>query len=441
MSDAVKPTDKDTDSSGISKKLKYYTLFILTIVYAFNFIDRQILVIMQEAIKADLDLSDTQLGLLSGLAFALFYTILGIPIARWADFANRRNIIAIALAIWSGMTALSGLAQNFAQLALARVGVGIGEAGGSPPAHSMISNMFKEKERATALAIYSAGLYLGILLGYILGGYLVDIYGWRITFFIVGIPGVVMAFIVRFTLKEPTRPIEEASEPVQKQSIGSHFVGIFDVMGKLFALKSFPFFALGCAMSAFISYGVGNFAPSYIIRYHGYSPSELAIPLAITGGGGGMVGTFLGGYLTDKIGAKDIRWYLWLPGLVAVLAIPLAAWAYNTSDPDLMFVLIFIQTVMSTLYLAPAIATAHRLVKPHMRAMASAVLFFILNLIGLGAGPIFIGFLSELLRDLNGVESLREAMTIGVCLAVIKGYLFYVGGRKLPEDLKEKQVS
>jgi len=192
-------------------------------------------------------------------------------------------------------------------------------------------------------------------------------------------------------------------------------------------------------MSAFISYGVGNFAPSYIIRYHGYSPSELAIPLAITGGGGGMIGTFLGGYLTDKIGAKDIRWYLWLPGLVAVLAIPLAAWAYNTSDPDLMFVLIFVQTVMSTLYLAPAIATAHRLVKPHMRAMASAVLFFILNLIGLGAGPLFIGFLSELLRDLNGVESLREAMTIGVCLAVIKGYLFYMGGRKLPEDLKENK--
>jgi MFS family permease len=425
-------SDHASDKTGISNKLKYYTLFILTIVYAFNFIDRQILVIMSEAIKADLDLTDTDLGLLTGLAFALFYTILGIPIARLADFANRRNIIAVSLAVWSGMTALSGFAQNFMQLALARVGVGVGEAGGSPPSHSIISNMFKEKERATALAIYSAGLYLGILLGYILGGKLVDLYGWRTTFFIVGVPGVFMALIVRFTLKEPPR---EIPADAAKQKISDHFIGMFKVMGILFRLRSFPYFALGCAMSAFISYGVGNFAPNYIIRYHGLTPSDLAIPLALTGGGGGMIGTFLGGYLTDKLGPHDIRWYLWLPGLVAVLAIPIAVWAYLTTNTDLMFILIFTYTVMGTLYLAPSIATAHRLVAPHMRAMASAVLFFILNLIGLGAGPLFIGFLSDYLTKLNGIESLREAMIIGVCLALIKGVLFYIGGKRLPDDI------
>ena len=368
MADNVSSNDT-VDQSGISQKLKYYTLFVLTIVYAFNFIDRQILVIMSEAIKTDLDLTDTHLGLLSGIAFALFYTILGIPIARFADFANRRNIIAVSLAIWSGMTAISGFAQNFTQLALARVGVGVGEAGGSPPSHSIISNIFREKERATALAIYSAGLYLGILLGYILGGKLVDLYGWRTTFFLVGIPGVIMAFIVRFTLQEPLRKI-----PVEtsQQNVADHFSGMIKVMRTLFRLKSFPFFAFGCAMSAFISYGVGNFVPNYIIRYHGLAPSDLAVPLALTGGGGGMIGTFLGGYLTDKLGAKDIRWYLWLPGLIAVLAIPFAIWAYLTTNVDLMFGLIFVYTVMGTLYLAPAIATAHRLVEPHMRAMASA---------------------------------------------------------------------
>ncbi|UTW54943.1 MFS transporter [Kordiimonas sp. SCSIO 12610] len=436
MTDNVSSKDA-VDQSGISNNLKYYTLFILTIVYAFNFIDRQILVIMQEAIKVDLELTDTWLGFLSGPAFALFYTIVGIPIARYADFANRRNIIAVSLALWSGMTALSGLAQNVIQLAMARVGVGIGEAGGSPPSHSIISNMFKEKERATALAIYSSGLYLGILLGYILGGYLVVAYGWRNTFFIVGIPGVLMALLVRFTLKEPIRENATSirSEPFK---ISDHFVGIFKVMGVLFRLKSFPYFALGCAMSAFISYGVGNFVPSYIIRYYDLSPSDFAIRLALSGGGGGMIGTFLGGYLTDKIGAKDIRWYLWLPGLIAVLAIPFAIWAYLVTDVDTMFILIFVYTVMGTLYLAPAIATAHRLVVPHMRAMASAVLFFILNLIGLGLGPLFIGFLSDYLTKINGVESLREAMIIGVCLAVIKGVLFYIGGRHLPEDLNKQ---
>jgi len=411
-----------------SNFMRNYTLFILTLVYAFNFIDRQILVIMQEAIKTELDLSDTQLGLLSGFSFALFYVSVGIPVAYWADRSNRRNIISLALTIWSGMTALSGLAQNYTQLLLARVGVGVGEAGGSPPAHSMISDMYEPKKRSTALAIYSAGLYLGVFFGYMFGGILSEAYGWRATFLIVGIPGIALAALLRFSVPEPVRGTFEKQDFEAKP-------GFLETFNAVMKLRSFPYFAFGCAMSAFVSYGTSNFMPSLMVRYHGMSPGDIGITLALTGGTGGMIGTFLGGYLTDKFGKKDVRWYLWLPGLTAVASIPFMMWAFNTDNTPLLLALYFFVSIGGTLYLAPSIATAHRLVHPRMRAMASAILFLILNLIGLGLGPLLVGALSDLLRDLYGSEQLRLALTIAASVALIKGYLFWQGGRKLPEDI------
>lgn len=409
----------------LSDSVKTYTLVILTIVYAFNFIDRQILVILQPLIKSELDLSDTQLGLLTGFSFAIFYTVLGIPIARLADKSNRRNIIAIALTVWSAMTVVSGFAQNFFQLLLARMGVGVGEAGGSPPAHSMISDMFAEKKRATALAVYSAGLYLGVVLGYTLGGYFGEMFGWRQTFFLVGVPGVVLALILWLTVPEPPRNTSKKASP----TFGETF-------RHLRALKSFPYIALGCALSAFISYGTGNFMPGYMVRYHNIPLSDIGLVLGLTGGGGGIIGTFLGGYLTDKLGSKDARWYLWLPGITAILSVPFAMFAFNTSHTELMLVSYFIFAILGTLYLAPAIAVSHSLVRPNMRAMTSAILFFVLNLIGLGLGPVAVGFLSDTLREMNGTDSLPMALTIGVCVAFIKGYFFYAGGKKLPKDLE-----
>ncbi len=417
-----------TEPSGLTSRAKYYTLAILTIVYAFNFIDRQILVILQPLIKEDLNLSDTQLGLLSGIAFAAFYTILGIPIARLADKTNRRNIIAISLTVWSAMTALSGLAQNYVQLLLARLGVGVGEAGGSPPAHSMISDMFPPKRRATALAIYSAGLYLGVVLGYSFGGYLGVTYGWRTTFFIVGLPGVLLAAILWLTVKEPLRGQYDAKSDEAPPSF-------WDTMDYVLKLKSFMFIAFGCALSAFVSYGVSNFMPSFLIRYHGISLTYIGITLGLVGGGAGIIGTFLGGYLTDKIGTKNPSWYLWLPGITAVAAIPFAIAAFHAENLTLVLTLIFIVNVLGTLYLPPAIAIIHRLVSPRMRAMSSAILFFILNLIGLGLGPLFIGWLSDALTEYNGYESLHWALTIGACIAVVKGFLFWRGGVNLKKDL------
>jgi len=418
-----------------SNRMRNYTLAILTLVYAFNFIDRQILVIMQEAIKTDLGLSDTQLGLLSGFSFAIFYVSVGIPVAYWADRGNRRNIISYALATWSGMTALSGLAANFPQLLLARIGVGIGEAGGSPPAHSMISDMYEPKKRATALSIYTVGLYLGVVIGYGAGGLLSEAYGWRATFFIVGIPGVALALLLRMTVKEPIRGVYEPQDL-------DHRPTFVQTLKAVLELKSFLYIAFGCALSAFVSYGTSNFVPSLMVRYHGMSPGMIGVTLAATGGVGGMIGTFLGGYLTDKIGRTDPRWYLWLPGLTAVAAIPLAMWAFQTDNTNLMLGLYFIVSVLGTLYLAPSIAVAHRLVHPRMRAMTSAILFFILNLIGLGLGPLFVGWLSDFLRDYTGgTEQLRLALTIASSIALIKGYLFWRGGQKLPADIAHVEGS
>ncbi|MDB9948865.1 MFS transporter, partial [Porticoccaceae bacterium] len=210
MSDPALPEGAPAKSSEstatpLSNGYRRYVLVLLTLVYALNFIDRQILVILQESIKVDMDLSDSQLGLLTGFAFAIFYVSVGIPIARWADVGNRRNIVSLAIAVWSGMTALSGFTQNFWQLLMARIGVGVGEAGGSPPSHSMISDYYPVEQRGSALSFYSTGVYLGILFGFLIGGWINSEFGWRTAFFVVGVPGFLVALLVRFTIREPVR--------------------------------------------------------------------------------------------------------------------------------------------------------------------------------------------------------------------------------------------
>ncbi|MEM9921866.1 MAG: MFS transporter, partial [Bacteroidota bacterium] len=270
------PNEKPT----YSKRYKAYVLLLLTGVYTFNFIDRQILVILQESIKGELGLSDTQLGLLTGLSFALFYVTLGIPVARLADKGNRRNIIAISLALWSLMTAISGLVTNFMQLLLARIGVGVGEAGGSPPAHSMISDYFPPERRATALSVYSLGIYFGILLGYIGGGWLNQLYGWRIALMALGIPGILYALLLLFTVKEPPKGLSD--HQIQEKSSDS----FADVLRLLASKKTFVFLALGCGAQTFGNYGVGNFYAPFLARVHEMPVGEIGTWLGLTTGFG-----------------------------------------------------------------------------------------------------------------------------------------------------------
>ncbi len=423
------PTQTQPSGAEISPRVAGYGLFILTLVYAFNFVDRQILVILQEPIKIEMGLSDTQLGLLSGFSFALVYITAGIPIAYWADRSNRRNIIAAALTVWSGMTALSGLAQNYSQLLLARIGVGIGEAGGSPPAHSMISDYYPPARRGTALAIYSTGVHVGVLLGFVLGGLLAQAYGWRIAFMGVGIPGIVLAVILVFTVREPPRgrwesAVQAAYKPDLKETLAT-----------LSSYRSFRYLAIGGGLTAFVGYGTGNFAPSFMVRNHGLEMGEVGIILAIFGGGGGMLGTILGGLLADKLGVKDKRWYLWVPAIAGALALPLGFPYLLASDLTVVIGFMFVVTIMINTYLGPLLAISHTLVPPAMRSLTSAVLFFVLNIIGLGLGPLTAGLLSDFYVPYFGENSLRYAMlTIGV-MGSPAVLFFILAARHLPQDL------
>lgn len=434
-------SDKQTENlndvaTQANKQGRTYILCILLLVYTFNFIDRQILVILQEGIKADLGLSDMQLGLLTGFSFAIFYVTAGIPIANWADRSNRRNIMAGALTIWSGMTALSGMVTNYAQLVAARVGVGIGEAGCSPPAHSMISDMYERKERATALSIYSTGIYLGIFAGFLIGGYVQEIYGWRMTFLIVGIPGILLALLMQLTVREPLRR-RHRDDQGDNQTDKPPMI---QTMRAIWRIRSFRYTAFGCAMAGFVAYGTGNFAPSYLARSHGMTPGEIGLVLSLITGGGGMAGTFLGGYLTDKFGAHDKRWYQWLPAVGGIISLPLYLIAYLSGDITYVLAALILAILVSTVYLGPSIACAHMVVSPSQRAMASALLFFVLNLIGLGLGPVVIGAVSDFLQPTYGTDGLRYALVLGSLFALIKSWLFYMSGKHLPDDVKETQA-
>ena len=408
----------------------YYALFILTIVYSFNFIDRQLLAILQESIKAELLLSDTQLGLLTGFAFALFYVTAGIPIARWADAGNRRNIVALAVFIWSFMTAISGLVQNYLQLLLARIGVGVGEAGGSPPSHSMISDMFPAERRASALGFYSTGVSIGILFGFLMGGWLNEFFGWRVAFFVVGVPGVLLAVVVRYTLREPRRGLSENRDDNPEP------VAVKEVVALLWSRRSFRHMAWAGALSAFAGYSVANWSASFIIRSYGMSTGELGTWLALIIGIGGAVGVFGGGLLADKLAAKDTRWYVLLPALAGVISLPFAAGVYLVDNVYASLLLMIIPAIQSNVFLGNTLAVSHSLVGLRMRAMASAILFFIFNLVGLGAGPWSVGLLSDLLAPQFGDESLRYAMLALVPLMVSLSALhFYLSSRHLKRDL------
>ncbi len=414
-----------------SEGYKRYVLILLTGVYVFNFIDRQILVILQESIKADLNLSDTQLGLLTGLAFALFYVTVGLPIARLADRYNRKNIISISLSVWSVMTVLSGFAGNFIQLLLARIGVGVGEAGGSPPAHSMISDYFPKEKRATALSVYSMGIYIGILFGYLFGGWLDEFFGWRTALMVVGLPGILYAIFFFFTVKEPQRGMSE-----NRQNEASHMPRISEVFSRLMEKKSFRYIALGAGCTAFVQYGVGNWSPSLLARVHEMSRGEIGTWLSMASGIGGAFGVWLGGYVGDKLGQKHAKWYLLFPMIMLLLSFPFTFAILWTDNKLVCIAAMAISKICWTTYLAPCIAMAHGLVGIRMRALASAILFLVLNLVGLGLGPLVIGWISDQLASEYGNTSLVYSLHVSFVMLLLAILCFWIGSKRISEDLE-----
>jgi predicted MFS family arabinose efflux permease len=420
------------DNPYASRGAAYYALGLLTVVYSFNFIDRQLLAILQEAIKLDLSLSDTQLGLLTGFAFAAFYVIAGIPIARWADRSNRRNIVSLSLFVWSFMTAISGYVQNFLQLLLARIGVGIGEAGGSPPSHSIISDIFPPESRASAIGFYSMGVNVGILFGFLAGGWLNEFFGWRMAFLVVGAPGILLAIIVRFTLAEPVRGISE------KRSGGSDGVPMKEVLAVLWSRRSFRHMALGAGLNAFCAYSVSNWIASFMIRTHGMSTGELGTYLSLIIGVGGAIGVFGGGVLADRLARRDKRWYTWLPGVTGLISLPFLAGQFIVDNGYVALAVGIVPAVLFNVYLGITIATTHGLVGLRMRAMSSAILFLILNIIGLGLGPWTVGMVSDLLRESLGTESLRYALLYVLPPVFLwSAAHFFLASRTLRTDLAQ----
>lgn len=425
-----------------SNAYRRYVVWLLFVIYVFNYVDRQILSIVLEPIKQEFDLHDWQLGLLSGLAFAAFYSTLGIPIARLADTRSRVNIITASILVWSAFTVVSGLARNFWHLLFARIGVGVGEAGCSPSAYSIISDYIEPKKRATALSIYSMGVYGGSALGFLVGGLVAHEYGWRAAFLTVGAPGLVVAIILKLTVREPPRGFSDPGA-----TIAGEPPPFRQVMFNLWAKKSFRHLSLAAGLHAFVSYGLSSFYSPFFMRSHGMNLGDVGAWLAIVVAIGGLSGTYLGGAWCDRNYARtqDPRWYVWIPAITLLIVAPFAQLVYSWPNKYGALLMLIPYIALAAAYLGPSIASTHRLVGLRERALASAFLLLILNFIGLGLGPMFTGALSDVLKEYfvaQGIaekialaDGLRWSIRITALINLWSALHYYLAGKTLREDI------
>lgn len=475
------------------KSYRTIVLLLLTLVYGFNFIDRQIVGILAPFIQADLDLSNTQLGLLIGLAFAAFYTILGIPLAFLADRMNRVTLLSLALATWSGFTALTGFAQNFMHIALARVGVGIGEAGGSPPSHSMISDFYSKDERAGALGVYSLGIPLGIMSAYFLTAFLLgtdpSTVNWRRIFIILGITGVVLSVIVRVLIREPKRGAMESGKTLPSGYISitdswkqANLVPRFAIFGSLFALlisgyltgtisalfvplialflimmfflslqpgvmtilsiRSWWWMALGIAFASFASYAISGFQTKFLkLLDPDFNFRTIIIWIGIINGTFYVAGTYFGAKMVDWRAKTDIRAYGTIPAISILLACPLAIAAFWAPTVVLHLAIGAALQLCLGVYLGPSFAIAQTLAPIKLRAMSTALFFFVLNMIALGGGPTFAGVMIDVFLNKGAVEldATRMAMYVTFAAYFLAFVFFMLVRQTLPKDWQDAE--
>jgi MFS family permease len=447
--DEAQPSEAGADATAalhpIGTAYRRYALTLLVVIYSLNFLDRQIVNILAESIKIELNLKDWQIGMLQGLAFAIFYTTLGVPIARLAERGNRPWIIGTAIAAWSGFTMLCGVAQNFTQLVAARIGVSIGEAGCSPPSHSLIADYTPREKRAGALAIYSLGTPIGSLLGMAMGGVIADQWGWRAAFLIAGAPGVIFALLAGLTLIEPRKGLR--AELAQRVDAAPTML---EALKELSGKRTFWLMALAASLLAFQGYANNAFIGSFYFRNHaeeltriaadfGMKPKGfLGLALGLIGGSAGVLGTWVGGMLADRLGKRDLRWHVTMPAIATAISVPTYLAGILHPSGTMALFLLTIPTFCNTMWYGPVYGSVQSLVKPETRTTAAAIILFVINIIGLGGGPFFLGALSDWLAGPGGLgvaQGLRMAMVItaGSLLGAVA--LFLWARRTIREEM------
>lgn len=408
----------------------WYVIFLLFLVNVFNYMDQTALSVLAPSMKADLQLSDAQIGLLTGLAFGVFYAICGIPIARWADRGNRRNIIALALTTWSVMTVLSGAAQCFWHLLIARAGIAAGEAGGVGPAQSLICDYVPPKQRPGVFAIHGFGFFVGMVLGLVLSGWLGDIIGWRWTFVMLGLPGIAFAVVVRVALREPARGRFDA---VQDDKTGTSLGGAMTV---LWHCKTYRLILLYAVALGFVNMGFYQWLPSFYARTQGLSLSSVGVSLGMTIGFGSGIGLLTGGLLANKLSQRDVR----LPLLIGVGAFSITLFTalgiLFVSSAVGSLILLLLTVLLWNLPAGAVVASLYSVTIPRMRATAGAVSGFATSVLGMGLGPFCVGLLSDLLTPSFGIAALRYALLVPICFIPVMAITLYAASKTLPADLR-----
>ena len=415
----------------ISRGYSNYVLALLFVVYVFNFIDRQVLSILLQPIKEDLGVSDTFMGFLTGFAFVVFYTFAGIPIARIADRTSRRAVIALGLATWSIMTALSGTARTGWQLAAARVGVGVGEAAGTPPAHSLLSDYFEPSRRATALSVYAMGVYLGVAAAFMGGSWLATHFGWRSVFLVVGLAGIPLALLVRLTVRELPRGYSESGPVAQVEP-----APFLDTLGQLARNRSFRWAVGATALQSLSGYGILTWGPTFLIRIHGMEMLNVGLVLGAAIGILGAGGAYVGGRWADSLARRDERWYMRLPAIQTAALLPFGYGFILLSSQVGALVSFVPFYFLGAMYVGPMHSVIQGLVVPNQRAMASAINLFIVNMIGLGLGPLLIGIFNDMWAAQFGDSAIRYSMLLAVTVGWFSSAAFWMASRHLPEDLQ-----
>jgi MFS family permease len=410
-----------------------YVLAVLFLGYVVNVMDRSVLAVLLESIKRTFGASDTLIGLLSGLPFALFYSTLGIPFAMLADRWSRRSVLALAVGLWSVMTALCGAAGNFVSLLLARVGTAVGEAGGTPPSHALISDYYPIGRRATALSIYALGVPCGAMLGSFLGGIGNDLYGWRTTFALVGLPGLVVALLVRFTVLEPQRG---HADGVAHTAPASEAPPISAVLAFLWERPSFRHLSLAAGLHSVVWYAGSNLNATFFIRSHHMTAAQAgswtALYSAIS-----AVGTFIGGYFADRLSVRlhDRRWYMWLPGIATLAMVPFQFLSYLPESLTVVIPSFCVMMVLASFFFGPSFAMTQALATVRMRAVATSILLLVQTLIGQGLGPTLAGLTSDLLKPSAGSDSLRYGLVLVGLANIWAAAHYFRGARTLRQDL------